>query len=396
MSHPLAVFTPLIGHWTHHYVWTHIHALLSGRTAVLGICALEPHSLRWNVDAPELFVQPPIRVSEYQTDPTLPKTATLPERHMAGFQHPDHAARIRAFLDERGVEVILAQWLDAGLLLLPLARELGIPFFCQAHGTDITAGLVDERLRAAYRVYNETGGVISPSEFGKQQLVGLGLRPEKVHVVRHAVCLPPAAAARPDAPVRCLAVGRMDPMKAPLLIVDAFARALAEGLDLHLDYVGDGMLHAAVREQVARLGIEERVTLHGALPHARVLSVMQRCHLLVHPSWVVAGEPRYDTCPVAVSEAMACGLPVVATRHGGIPEEVVDGESGLLVDEQDAEGLADAIARLARDRALRDAMGAAARERARSLFSLPVVRRQMLTLLGLQDRASVAPRLSRP
>ncbi len=184
-------------------------------------------------------------------------------------------------------------------------------------------------------------------------------------------------------------------MKAPLLIVEAFTRALDAGLDLHLDYVGDGVLREAVRERVACLGIEERVTLHGGLPHTRMLSVMQRCHLLIHPSGVVAGEPRYDTCPVTVSEAMACGLPVVATRHGGIPEEVVDGESGLLVDEQDAGGLADAIARLACDRALRDAMGAAARERARSLFSLPVVRRQMLTLLGLQDPASVASRLSR-
>jgi glycosyltransferase involved in cell wall biosynthesis len=386
VSHPLAVFTPLIGHWSHQYVRTHMHALLPGRTAVLGICALEPHPLRWSVDAPELVVEPPIRVSEYLDDPILPKTATLPERHLARFQHRAHLARIRAFLDEYGVRVILAQWLDAGLLLLPVARELGIPFVCQAHGTDITAGLVDERLRAAYRAYDETGGVISPSEFGRQQLVALGLRPEKVHVVRHAVSFPPAAAARPEAPVRCLAVGRMAPMKQPLLMVEAFARALAGGLDLHLDYVGDGVLHTAVRERVSCLGIAGRVTLHGPLRNAQMLSVMQRCHLLLHPSGVVAGEPRYDTCPVAVAEAMACGLPVVATRHGGIPEEVVEGESGLLVDEQDAEGLADAIARLARDRALRDAMGAAARERARTLFSLPVVRRQMLRLLGLSEQ----------
>lgn len=387
MSHPLAVFTPVIGQWAHHYVRVHIEQILPGRTTVLGICALEPHPLRWSVDVPQLYVEPPIRVGDYDADPALMKSECIPERHKALFQSPEHRARIQDFLARHGVEVVLAQWLDTSLWLLPVVREMGLRFFCQAHGTDITGGITNPELAAAYRAYDETGGVLVPSEFGKRQLVELGLRPDKVHVVRHPVAIPPAAAPPPGGPLRCVAVGRMDPMKGPLLAVEAFRRALAAWPDLHLDWVGDGVLRAPVQERVRELGIEGHVTLHGALPHARVLEVLRRGHVFLHPSVVHGSEPRYDTCPVAVAEAMACGLPVVATRHGGIPEQVADGLSGFLVDEYDAQGLADAIVALARDPGLREKMGEVGRERACSTFSRPVVRKHMLRLLGLEGHA---------
>jgi glycosyltransferase involved in cell wall biosynthesis len=383
MSHPLAVFTPVIGQWAHHYVRVHIERILPGRTAVVGVCALEPHPLRWSVDAPQLAVEPPIRVDEYDADPALVKSACIPEGHQARFRSAEHRARMRDFLARHGVRVVLAQWLDTALWMLPVAKEMGLRFFAQAHGTDITGAITSDALRAAYRAYEGADGVLSPSEFGRRQLVDVGLPPEKVHVVRHPVAIPSSVASPPEHPVRCVVVGRMDPMKGPLLAVEAFARARAAGADLHLDYVGDGILHDAVRQRVGALGIADRVTLHGALPHDRVREVLGRGHLFLHPSVVHGDEPRYDTCPVAVAEAMAHGLPVVATRHGGIPEEVAHGVSGLLVDEYDVAGLAEAIVALARDPALRQKMGDAGRERAHDAFSLPVVRERMLDLLGL-------------
>jgi glycosyltransferase involved in cell wall biosynthesis len=176
-------------------------------------------------------------------------------------------------------------------------------------------------------------------------------------------------------------------MKAPMVAVDAFRRALEACPSLHLEYVGDGVLLPAVRQLVAALGITRRFTIHGALSNRQTLSMMKRCHILIHPSVSVEGDFRFDTCPVAVSEAMAAGMAIVATRHGGIPEQIIDGENGYLVDEYDSVSLSARIIALARDRELRDRLGAAAWESARAMFDRQVVRDQMLKLLGLQDES---------
>jgi glycosyltransferase involved in cell wall biosynthesis len=87
--------------------------------------------------------------------------------------------------------------------------------------------------------------------------------------------------------------------------------------------------------------------------------------------------------PVSIIEAMAHGLPVVSTRHAGIPEAVVHGETGLLVEEGDLSAMAEAILRLAHDAALRDKMGLAAHERARAHFTWQLERDRLREVLGL-------------
>lgn len=173
-------------------------------------------------------------------------------------------------------------------------------------------------------------------------------------------------------------VARIQDVKNHRGLVEAFARlrelepSLRERLRLSI--VGDGPLMGAVREQVASLGLQDVVWLPGA--RADVAALLHGFSLFALPSLA-------EGTPVSMLEAMACGLPVVASKVGGIPEVVTDGVEGSLVPVQDTEALARTLASYVRDPALRRQRGEAARARVEAAFSM----RAMLAEYGkLYDR----------
>ena len=126
--------------------------------------------------------------------------------------------------------------------------------------------------------------------------------------------------------------------------------------------VGDGPDRPSLEARVAELGLGERVRFLGNRPHSEIPGLMRGFDVFAMPS-------HEEGWGVAAAEASATGIPVVATRFGGIPEIVVDGQTGLLVPPSDPSALAAAIRRLAGDRDLRLALGQAGRARVESLFS---------------------------
>jgi sugar transferase (PEP-CTERM/EpsH1 system associated) len=164
-------------------------------------------------------------------------------------------------------------------------------------------------------------------------------------------------------------VARVQDVKNHRGLVDAFARlrtqlvqtdpALAQRLKLAI--VGDGPLLPAVREQVGALGLQDAVWLPGA--RADIGPLLQAFSIFARP-------PRAEGTPVSMLEAMAAGLPIVASRVGGIPEAVDDGRQGYLVPVGDVDALAGALARYVQDPSLRAAHGAAARARVEERFSM--------------------------
>jgi len=156
-------------------------------------------------------------------------------------------------------------------------------------------------------------------------------------------------------------VARIQDVKNHRLLVDAFARLHAAMPALKLSIVGDGPLLPAVREQVAALGLQDAVWLPGA--RADIGALLHGFSVFVLPSLA-------EGTPVSMLEAMACGLPVVASNVGGIPEVVDDGVQGLLVPVGDADALAAALGRYAGDAALRAAHGGAGRARVEERFSM--------------------------
>ena len=155
-------------------------------------------------------------------------------------------------------------------------------------------------------------------------------------------------------------VGRFAPPKNHALLVEAFARVRTDA-PLCLLLVGGGELENAVREQVAALGLQERVRFLGV--RADVADILRASDVFVLSS-------RVEGNPLSVLEAMAAGLPVVSTAVGGVPELVQEGATGRLVPSEDAGALAQAMQALVDDPARRQVMGAAARRHAVAHFDI--------------------------
>jgi len=156
-----------------------------------------------------------------------------------------------------------------------------------------------------------------------------------------------------------LAVGRLRPPKDFATLVRALALLPADAFELAI--VGDGPQREELAALIAQLGLEDRVRLEGERRDVPTLLAEADAFVL---------SSRSEGLPVSVLEAMAAGLPVVATAVGGVGEAVVDGETGLLVRPADPEALAAALATIVADPALRRRLGAAGRARAEARFDL--------------------------
>jgi glycosyltransferase involved in cell wall biosynthesis len=165
-----------------------------------------------------------------------------------------------------------------------------------------------------------------------------------------------------------LSVGRFVEKKAPQLTIEAFALAHRVDPAARLRMVGDGPLLEKCRELAKQLLPADAVTLLGTQPHAAIEAEMRRARCFVQHS-VEAESGDSEGTPVAILEAGASGLPVISTRHGGIPEVIVEGETGFLVDEKDVRGMATQMTRLIRAPALAAQLGLAARRRIETVFT---------------------------
>jgi glycosyltransferase involved in cell wall biosynthesis len=170
---------------------------------------------------------------------------------------------------------------------------------------------------------------------------------------------PDAAGIPPDAPL-ALAVGRLIAQKDHATLLRAFARVRPAVPEARLAILGGGPLEAGTRALARELGLEDAVTLPG---RTDIRDWLERADVFVHTS-------RWEGFGIVLLEAMLAELPVVATRVSAGPEVVVDGETGLLVEPADVEGLGGALQALLTNHARATALGEAGRRRAREEFSV--------------------------
>jgi glycosyltransferase involved in cell wall biosynthesis len=171
----------------------------------------------------------------------------------------------------------------------------------------------------------------------------------------------PASPARSAEKPALICVARLSPEKRHDVLLAAVRRLLDSGLALDLTVVGDGPTRPALEKQIADLRLEGAVRLLGMRDD--VAELLREADLFTMPS-------ATEGMPITVIEAMACGLPIVATAVGGFLELVKDGENGFLVPVGDADALAQALARLIRDRDLLRRIGAANRRVAEEKFDI--------------------------
>jgi len=175
-------------------------------------------------------------------------------------------------------------------------------------------------------------------------------------------------------------VGRMVEKKGLAYLIEAIAMLKARGRDVTVAAVGDGPEEAALKAAAASAGVAESIVFHGRQPNETVLRLMAGADCLALPS-VTAADGDQEGIPVTLMEAMATGLPVVSTFHSGIPELVADGDTGLLVAERDAAGLAAAIERLIADPALGPRLATRARDFVAAEFNAAIQNRALFDLI---------------
>jgi colanic acid/amylovoran biosynthesis glycosyltransferase len=181
-------------------------------------------------------------------------------------------------------------------------------------------------------------------------------------------------------PPLIIAVGRLIAKKGFANLIRACGLLAEGGKSFQCEIIGEGPLENELRAQIEQLDLQDRVALSGAKPQREVRQRLAAASVFVLPS-VVDAQGGMDNLPTVIMEAMATGLPVISTDIGGIPEMVVQNETGFLVQQGDAVALAGAIEKVTDDRSFAQRLGHAGYWRAQELFSIEKNVRDLCALI---------------
>ncbi|WP_107666345.1 glycosyltransferase family 4 protein [Cyanothece sp. BG0011] len=379
MNTPLAICAPNLGAVSETFIQRHMKDLLPNKVVIVANSNKKPYCGHWTVDAPSLVINN-IEVTGLK----LGLKNYLGRKLFKQSNQESINLAIENFLKHHQVKVILGEYLNYAFSYFEIAQKLKIPYFAHAHGADVSIYLRQEKWRKKYKQYQQATGIITMNQISRKRLIDLGIEEHKIHVIPYGVDTPNEPIKRQkNELIRCLAVGRMVGKKAPILLLESFRRATKNYPNLQLDYVGTGDLLPAVKQFIHAFQLEDKVILHGKQPNEFVLQLMKKADIFLQHSIVDPDSGDEEGLPVAILEAMGYCLPVISTRHAGIPESVLEGETGLLVDEGNVEEMAQNILELAQDFDLRQQMGLAGWQRVKECFSWEKERKQLLEVMQL-------------
>lgn len=330
----------------------------------------------------------------------------LVARALNVFRYPREAATLSLlfkaapFVIEgpQSYDAIHCQFGPLGCIAMRL-RQIGAlqgPLITTFRGYDGTKYL-RTRPHAYDELFREGELFLPVSEELKRLLVAHGADPAKIEVHHSGVDLRkfsfcPRTRANGE-PTRILSIGRLVEKKGIEFGIRAVAHAIENGHKLVYDIVGDGELRERLEQLIAQLEMKEHVRLLGWRSHDEIAVMLNEAHILVAPS-VTAADGDQEGIATVLQEAMAMGMPVVATWHAGTAELVKDGVSGFLVAERDVEALADRIGYLVDHPERWLAMGHAGRVMIQSKFDLDRLNDQLeLFFQRLSSPISYGPAL---
>ncbi len=253
-----------------------------------------------------------------------------------------------------GAQLVHAHWwLPGGLVGAFVSIITRTPLVVTTHGTDIEqlrgSGWA---IRPARFVFSHAAAITCGSTYLSEQLLDLGVADaDRVFVIPMPVnplFLKAKAGSQVrdrDSAIKVLTVARLSAQKSIDTLISALAILTQRGCPALLTIIGDGAQRAELEEQARTLGLQEQVHFIGSHPQEELARYYSSHDVFVLPS-------VREGMGLVLAEALFCGLPVIATRSGGVTDIVRDGETGLLVPERDPGALAAAVERLADDRAL--------------------------------------------
>lgn len=279
----------------------------------------------------------------------------------------------RQFVED-GIDMAYAPWPRGAATAAWVASEIaGIPFATSARGDNldpVDPDLVDKLNAALFIRANNR------ADMERIKKLGIADAGQKTDLVYNSLTLPeaPDICEKKSGPGRILALGRFDVTKGFDVLLEACAILKKRGTPFFLTLAGGGgkslglgNQEKALRELREKLDLENEVAMPGLVSHDDLPAMLMENDIFAAPC-VIHSSGRRDGIPNTVIEAMAYGLPVVATSVNALPEAVLNGESGFTVEPQNARELADALETLLRDPALREKMGEAGKRLAHERF----------------------------
>jgi colanic acid/amylovoran biosynthesis glycosyltransferase len=272
-----------------------------------------------------------------------------------------------------------------------LGGELVVAF----RGADTTKYVARRGPRVYARTFREARLLLPVCEYLARRLVQLGAPAERVVVHPTGIDLSrwPYRERQPRAPgsVRLVSVGRLVEKKGIAQVLRALRLLVDRGVRAEYRVFGDGPLRRRLEALAGELGLAERVSFEGRQAQERIRGGLDRADVLVAAS-VTAADGDEEGIPNVLKEAMASGMPVVGTRHAGIPELIDDGVSGWLVPERDEAALAAAFTRLAAAPERWPAMGRAGREKIEREYDVHRLNDRLTGMLETLIRPETGPR----
>jgi phosphatidylinositol alpha-1,6-mannosyltransferase len=292
---------------------------------------------------------------------------------------------------ERPQVIVLAS-IDDSNLGLRLHRLLGLPLLVFAHGNEILSA-IREQYSAPYLALRTATRVLAASRYTADLVQHAGVDPRRIAVV-HPGCDTSVfhpRPARPELRQRVLAgraqdriiltVGNLVWRKGHDMVIRALAVLRGATPDLSYLIVGDGPSRSELERLAVNLGLRDRVIFLGKVPDEDLPDIYALADVFVMPSREGLAEDDVEGFGIVFLEANACGKPAVGGRSGGIPEALVDGVTGLLVDPHNPEEIAAALSRLLTNRDLAESFGKQGRLRAIRDFSWAQVAERVLAII---------------
>ncbi|MBE9004672.1 glycosyltransferase [Fortiea sp. LEGE XX443] len=283
--------------------------------------------------------------------------------------------RALPFLEKKSYDIIHCQFSTLGVFGVWF-RQLGLiegKLISTFRGSDISKFLPKWGEKVYQELFQETDFFLANCEFFKDKAVALGCEPNKIHVHGSGIdCSKFFFKERhlfDDGVIRIVTTGRLVEKKGIEYVIRAIAQVVRIYPNLEYNIIGDGELKEHFEKLITDLNLGNVVKLLGWKQQKEIVEILDKCHIFVAPS-VTVKDGNQDAPVNTLKEAMAMGLPVISTKHGGIPELVEDGVSGFLVPERDADAIAHKLTYLIEHPELWVNMGKAGRARVEEKYDM--------------------------
>jgi glycosyltransferase involved in cell wall biosynthesis len=249
-----------------------------------------------------------------------------------------------------------------------IKRFFGIEYSLTVHANDIF--VPNDFEIGLPQIFSTTSAIIAVSDFAANRLRDrFSDIASRVHRIYNGIDCDSFRPAEPSPPPLILSIGRLISKKGFDVLIDACAYLRNSDQEFRCEIIGEGPLSAELQARIDRHGLGKQVLLAGPTPQAEIAARLSRATLFALPCRVDV-DGAMDNLPTVVMEAMASALPVVSTDVGGVAEMVRNGETGLLVAQNDPAATAEALSRLITNPQLAQSFGRKGCARAKEIFSI--------------------------